>query len=39
MIHEGLGGRPIGLIASSWNGTAIEFWMPPKALHDCNISS
>jgi sialate O-acetylesterase len=39
MIHEGLGGRPIGLIASSWNGTAIEFWMPPKALQDCNISS
>jgi sialate O-acetylesterase len=39
MIHEALGGRPIGLIATSWNGTAIEYWMPPKALNDCNISS
>jgi len=39
MIHEALGGRPIGLIAASWNGTVIEYWMPPKALKDCNISS
>ncbi|CAF1432135.1 unnamed protein product [Rotaria sordida] len=39
MIHEALGGRPIGLIATSWGGTAIELWMPPEALHDCGISS
>jgi sialate O-acetylesterase len=38
MIHESLGGRPIGLIATSWGGTAIELWMPPLALHDCGIS-
>ncbi len=29
-------GRPIGLIATSWGGTAIELWMPSKALQDCN---
>jgi len=39
MIHEALGGRPIGLIATSWGGTPIEVWMPPKALQDCNIPS
>ncbi len=39
MIHQALNGRPIGLIATSWNGTAIEYWMPPKALQDCNVSS
>jgi sialate O-acetylesterase len=37
MIHETLGGRPIGLMATSWGGTAIELWMPPKALQDCDI--
>ncbi|CAF1027244.1 unnamed protein product [Adineta steineri] len=36
MIHESLGGRPIGLIATSWGGTPIEVWMPPKALQECN---
>jgi sialate O-acetylesterase len=36
MIHQALDGRPIGLIATSWGGTAVEFWMPPKALEDCN---
>ena len=36
MIHEALGGRPIGLIATVWGGTSIELWMPPKALEDCN---
>jgi sialate O-acetylesterase len=36
MIHQALDGRPIGLIATSWAGTAIEVWMPPKALQDCN---
>jgi sialate O-acetylesterase len=36
MIYEALGGRPLGLIVSSWGGTAIELWMPPKALQECN---
>ncbi|CAF0737628.1 unnamed protein product [Adineta ricciae] len=38
-IHEALGGRPIGLIATSWGGTAIELWMPPQALQECGISA
>jgi sialate O-acetylesterase len=38
-IHEALGGRPIGLIATSYGGTLIELWMPPNALHDCGISA
>ena len=39
MIHQALGGRPIGLIATSWGGTPVEFWMPPKALQDCNATT
>ena len=39
MIHQALNGRPIGLIGTSWNGTIIELWMPPKALENCNVSS
>jgi sialate O-acetylesterase len=39
MIHEALGGRPIGLIATSWGGTAIELWMPPEGLQDCNTTT
>ena len=39
MIHQALGGRPIGLIATSWGGTPIEVWMPPKALQDCNVTT
>ncbi len=39
MIHQALDGRPIGLIATSWGGTPIEAWMPPKALEDCNITT
>jgi sialate O-acetylesterase len=39
MIHQSLGGRPIGLIATSWGGTFIEFWMPPKALEECNTTT
>jgi sialate O-acetylesterase len=39
MIHQALGGRPIGLIATTWGGTAIELWMPPKALEDCNTTT
>jgi sialate O-acetylesterase len=31
MIHKALSGRPIGLIATSWDGTPIEVWMSPKA--------
>jgi len=36
MIHQALGGRPMGLIATSWAGTSIEVWMPPKAFQQCN---
>jgi sialate O-acetylesterase len=39
MIHQALDGRPIGLIATSWGGTFIEYWMPTKALHDCNTTT
>jgi sialate O-acetylesterase len=39
MIHQALDGRPIGLIATTWGGTAIELWMPPKALEDCNTTT
>ncbi|XP_022291611.2 sialate O-acetylesterase-like [Crassostrea virginica] len=28
---------PIGLVASSWGGTAIELWSSPDALKRCNI--
>ncbi len=38
MIHTGLGGRPIGLIHSSWGGTAIEYWSPPEVLKSCGIT-
>jgi sialate O-acetylesterase len=38
MIHEGLGGRPIGLIHASWGGTSIEWWSPPESLKECNIT-
>ena len=37
MVHEALGGRPLGLIATSYGATAIEHWMPPQALQDCGI--
>jgi sialate O-acetylesterase len=39
MIHQALDGRPIGLIAASQGATAIELWMPPIALHGCNITN
>ncbi len=39
MIHQGLDGRPIGLIATSWGGTPIEDWMPPDAIQQCNTST
>jgi sialate O-acetylesterase len=38
-VHQALNGRPMGLIATSWGGTSIEVWMPPKALQDCNATS
>jgi sialate O-acetylesterase len=38
MIHEDLGGRPMGLIHSSLGGTEIEFWTPPEVLKDCGVS-
>ena len=38
MIHEGLDGRPIGLIHSSWGGTCIEDWIPPEVLKECGVT-
>jgi len=38
MIHEELGGRPIGLIHTSWGGTPIELWSSGEVLKDCNIT-
>jgi sialate O-acetylesterase len=38
MIQKELDHRPIGLIHTSWGGTAIEFWSPPQVLKDCDIS-
>ncbi len=38
MIHEGLGGKPIGLVHASWGGTSIEWWSPPESLKECNIT-
>jgi sialate O-acetylesterase len=39
MIHEGLGGRPIGLVNTCVSGTPIEYWVTPKAIQDCESSS
>ena len=30
-------GVPIGLIDSSWGGTYVEAWSPPKSLHACGL--
>jgi sialate O-acetylesterase len=38
MIHVELGGRPIGLIHSSWGGTGVEYWSPPQTLKSCNVT-
>ena len=37
-LHQALEGRPVGLISTSFGGTHIEVWMPPKALQDCNTT-
>ena len=37
MINEALGGRPIGLVHSSWGGTNIEYWTPREALRACEV--
>jgi sialate O-acetylesterase len=39
MVHQALDSRPIGLIAASWAGKAIEFFMPPEALQECNVTA
>ena len=39
MIHQALGSRPIGLIDTSYYGTSIETWMPPRALKACNTTT
>jgi sialate O-acetylesterase len=39
MIYMGLDDkRPIGLIHTSWGGTAIEYWSPPQTLKECGVS-
>jgi len=39
MIHMGVDDqRPIGLIHTSWGGTAIELWSPTQVLKDCGVS-
>jgi sialate O-acetylesterase len=38
MIHAEIGGRPIGLVHTSFGGTIIEYWSPPEVLKDCNIT-
>ncbi len=35
MLHEALGGRPIGLVASSYGGTGIELWTPAQGIYEC----
>jgi sialate O-acetylesterase len=35
MIHEALGGRPIGLVATSYGGTGIELWTPAQWIREC----
>ena len=39
MIHQALNGRPIGLVATAWNGTAIEVWLPPQVFQQCNSTT
>lgn len=37
-IHQKLGGIPVGLINSSWGGTAIAPWMDPATLADPDLA-
>jgi len=37
MIQEGLGGRPMGLIHTSWGGTDLEYWSSEEVLKDCGV--
>ena len=39
MVHKALGGRPIGLIDTSYYGVDIQTWMPPQALNACNLTT
>jgi sialate O-acetylesterase len=38
-IHEALGGRPMGMVHTSWGGTNIELWSPPEVLKDCAVTA
>lgn len=38
MVSDALGGRPMGMIRSSWSGTNIEIWAPADVLHDCGVT-
>jgi sialate O-acetylesterase len=35
MIHEALGGRPIGLVSTNYGGTGIELWTPAQGIREC----
>lgn len=37
MVSDALGGRPMGLVHTSWGGTFIELWTPPDVLAACGI--
>ena len=39
MVHKALGGRPIGLIDTSYYGVDIQTWMPSQALNACNLTT
>ena len=38
-IHQALGGRPMGMIHTSWGGTNIELWSPPEVLKECAVNA